>query len=490
MSSVPSHIFRAYDIRGKAETEVSEEFCRLVGKGFGSELRDRYKKENPTVIVGRDARTHSPKLEVALIEGLVSAGCHVKKIGQVPSPVNYFSICHFECDGSVQVTASHNPKDDNGLKLQVRDAESFSGDDLQRLRERIEKEQFDVGIRIPGPGIVEGVDAVKPYKEKVKSLSRIPDSGFRILKVVADFGNGVAGPIYGSILKELGVELIELYENPDGTFPNHIANPSNHETLTDLINTVKREEADCGIAFDGDGDRVGFVDENGKVVSADYLLLLLAEDYLSKNSGDFVIYTVSMSNILETEIKRLGGNPVMTVVGHSFVEHAMREHNSHLGAEQSGHFFCGEDYYDFDDALVAALRVLSIFEKGRGQGQGQKTDTPRSPSRSRSPSPLSFSHLFSHYPRTHLSPEWRPHCPDEKKTKIVQSITKYFKDEGYPIVTIDGVRIDFGDGAWAGVRQSNTSPKLSVCVEARSEKKLKEMEEIVREHLATYPEIS
>ena len=454
---LPHHIFRAYDIRGKAETEVSEEFCRLAGKGFGSELCEKYNKGNPTVIVGRDARTHSPKLEAALIEGLTSTGCHVKMIGEVPSPVNYFAICHFGCDGSVQVTASHNPKDDNGLKLQIRGAESFSGDDLQKLRKKIEKERF-----VEGDGGVEEVDVVTPYKEKIKSI--IPP--MNDMKIVADFGNGVAGPIYGSILKELGVELIKLYAEPDGDFPNHIANPSNHETLDDLIKTVKSEKADCGIAFDGDGDRVGFVDENGNVVSPDYLLLLLAEDYLKRNPGDAVIYTVSMSSILETEVKKFGGKPVMTVVGHSFVEHAMREHNSHLGGEQSGHFFCGEDYFDFDDAMVAALRVLSIFQ--------EESD---------------FSTLFSNYPRIFPSPEWRPHCPDEKKTEIVQSITKHFEDEGYPVITIDGARIDFGDGAWAGIRQSNTSPKLSVCVEARTEEKLKEIDSVIREHLATYPEI-
>ena len=328
---------------------------------------------------------------------------------------------------------------------------------MQKLRKKIEKERF-----VEGDGGVEEVDVVTPYKEKIKSI--IPP--MNDMKIVADFGNGVAGPIYGSILKELGVELIKLYAEPDGDFPNHIANPSNHETLDDLIKTVKSEKADCGIAFDGDGDRVGFVDENGNVVSPDYLLLLLAEDYLKRNPGDAVIYTVSMSSILETEVKKFGGKPVMTVVGHSFVEHAMREHNSHLGGEQSGHFFCGEDYFDFDDAMVTALRVLSIFQ--------EESD---------------FSTLFSNYPRIFPSPEWRPHCPDEKKTEIVQSITKHFEDEGYPVITIDGARIDFGDGAWAGIRQSNTSPKLSVCVEARTEEKLKEIDSVIREHLATYPEI-
>src|SRR3989344_4991017 len=479
MPLILSHIFRAYDIRGKAETEVSEELCELVGKAFGMELRERYKKEHPEVIVGRDARTHSPLLEGALIKGLTSVGCHVKKIGMVPSPVNYFALCHFECDGSVQITASHNQKEDNGLKLQLRGAEAFAGEELQNLREKIEEGKFK-----EGKGSVEEVNAVTPYKERVKDLVRhaepldraqdklresaAADDGIN-LKIAVDFGNGVAGPVYGSILKELGAELIELFQEPDGTFPNHIADPSKHETLKDLIATVKKEKADLGLAFDGDGDRVGVVDEKGNVVSPDYLLLLLAEDHLKRHQGASVIYTVSMSSILETEVKRMGGKPHMCIVGHSFVEHAMREHGSHLGAEQSGHFFCGEDFYDYDDALVAALRLLSIL--------------------SSSPSSDPFSSLIHRYPKVYQTPEWRPHCDDDKKSDVIEKITEHFQKESYPCITIDGVRIDFGDGAWAGIRQSNTSPKISVCMEARSPEKLHEVEKIVRGHLEIYSEI-
>lgn len=460
MQKIPPHIFRAYDIRGKAGSEVSEELCGLVGKAFGTELRERYKKDHPTIIVGRDARTHSPKLEDALIKGLVSTGCHVKKIGMVPSPVNYFALCHFECDGSVQITASHNQKEDNGLKLQLRDAEAFAGEDLQHLRKRIEGGKF-----AEGKGSVEEIDAATPYKEKVKDIA----VSLKGLKVVVDFGNGVAGPVYGSILKELGVDLIELYEKPDGTFPNHIADPSKHDTLKDLIATVKKEKARAGLAFDGDGDRVGVVDEKGNIVSADYLLLLLAEDHLKRHKSASIIYTVSMSSILETEVKRMGGKPFMCIVGHSFVEHAMREHGSHLGAEQSGHFFCGEDFYDYDDALVAAVRILLNLQTSK---------------------PSNLSSILSRYPKVFQTPEWRPHCDDDKKSGVIQSVTAHFQKEGYPCVTIDGVRIDFGDGAWAGIRQSNTSPKISVCMEARSHEKLKEVERIIHQHLSQYPEIS
>ena len=489
MPSIPSYIFRAYDIRGKAETEVSETLCMLVGKAFGTELRERYKKENPEVIVGRDARTHSPLLEAALIKGLVSTGCIVKKIGMVPSPVNYFALCHFSCDGSVQITASHNQKEDNGLKLQLRDAEAFAGEELQHLRKRIESGEFK-----EGKGSVEEIDAVTPYKGKVESivsgvgalraepvLSRV-EGPLRGLKIAVDFGNGVSGPVYGSILRELGVDLIELYAEPDGTFPNHIADPSKHDTLKDLIATVKKEKADLGLAFDGEGHRVGVVDEKGNIVSPDYLLLLLAEDHLKRYAGASIIYTVSMSSILETEVRRMGGKPHMCIVGHSFVEHAMKEHGSHLGGEQSGHFFCGEDYFDFDDAMVAAVRILSLCS---GLGSGSDTNAQQIAE----PKPEPFSSLLSHYPKVYQSPEWRPHCADDKKSEVIRKITQHFQKEGYPCMTIDGVRIDFGDGAWAGVRQSNTSPKISVCIEAQSEKKLEEVEKIIKEHLARYPEI-
>ena len=496
MSKVSPHIFRAYDIRGIADDTVTEEFCTLVGKAFGSELRERYgfdkltagKKDAPEVIVGRDARTHSPKLEQALIEGLTSTGCSVKTIGQTPSPVNYFAVCHTKADGSAQVTASHNAGTDNGLKLQIRDAEAFSGDELQNLRKRIEEERF-----LEGEGSVEELDAVTPYIEKVLSVVASHKSQVAgpddlrpetcDLKVVVDFGNGVSGPVYQSVFEEAGIEIIPLFAEPDGTFPNHIADPTKRETLTDLIASVQKEKADCGIAFDGDGDRVGFVDENGEIISADQILLLLAEDHLDRNPGASIVYTCAMSSILETEVQKLGGDPKMCIVGHSFVEHAMKEFGSHLGGEQSGHFFCGEDFYDHDDALVTALRVLSIFTGHKSAGR-QITSQPATCDMG----PVTFSSLFNNYPQVFLAPEWRPRCDDHKKTEVVKRITEHFQ-KNYPCETMDGVRIDFGDGAWAGVRQSNTSPKISICMEARSEERLDEIEKIVREHLGEYEEI-
>ena len=458
-TKIDPHIFRAYDIRGKAHAQLSVEACTLIGRAFGTVLRRMYKKDHPVVIVGRDARTHGPELEEGVIEGLMSAGCRVFRIGQTPSPVNYFTICQEGADGGIHVTASHNPKEDNGLKLQIREAEAFSGEDLQKLRQQIEKADFLIG-----QGSVEILDAESVYK---RVLTNTFKNVGKNRTVVLDAGNGIAGPIDSAILRATGAEVIELYTDPDGAFPNHPADPSKHATLKDLQAKVKETNADIGIAFDGDGDRLGVVDEKGAIWSSDYVLLLLAEDHLRRQAGKPVVFTVSNSGILETEIKRWGGVPVMCKVGHSFVEHAMRERGALLGGEQSGHFFCAEDYYGFDDALVAALRILSIVGNSGGK---------------------TISQLMGNFPKVYQAPELRPHCPDEAKGKVIAAVTEHFR-KTHPVVTLDGVRIDFGSGAWAGIRQSNTSPCISVCMEARTPEKLEEIQEIILQHIKTYKEI-
>ena len=463
MPPLDPHIFRAYDIRGKADTQITEEACLWIGKAFGSTVREMYGIEHPTIAVGRDARTHGPMFEKAVIDGLVSAGCHVITIGQTPSPLSYFTVCDRDLDGSVQITASHNPKDDNGLKLQVREAEAFSGEDLQELNKKIEQEDV-----LSGEGSIEETDAITPYLNRIEKMFAGVGEG---LSVVLDTGNGVSGPVYKEALERIGCTVTGLYIEPDGTFPNHPADPSKYETLEELQAKVKEVGADIGLAFDGDGDRLGIVDEHGEIRTADEVLLLLSQDHLSRHQGKSIIFTVSNSSALETEIASWGGVPVMTVVGHSFVEHAMRKHDSLLGGEQSGHFFCGEDYYGFDDALVAALRVINILAEAK-QHHADAT----------------LSSLMAKFPTVYQAPEYRPHCPDEKKTEIVSAITEHFTRD-YPVNDADGARIDFGDGAWAGIRQSNTSPKLSICMEARSPEKLEEIEGIVMAHLAGYPEI-
>jgi phosphomannomutase/phosphoglucomutase len=390
--------------------------------------------------------------------------------------VNYFTICRLKADGGAHITASHNPGSDNGIKLQMKDAEAFAGEDLQMLREKIERmEVANCKLQINEHT---NIDAISPYLENIQ---RMFDDIGKGMTVAIDCGNGVAGPVYVQALKNAGCKVIELYTEPDGNFPNHPADPSKHSTLKDLQATVVKEKAHLGLAFDGDGDRLGIVDEQGTIRTADEILLLLARDHLERHAGAPVIFTVSNSSILDTEIRKYGGKPVMCKVGHSFVEHAMREHGSALGGEQSGHFFCGENYYGFDDALVAALRILNIYSA--------ICPSERLTGRAGNLQPASeFSSLFSDFPKVFQSPELRPHCPDDRKGSIIQAITAHFSKH-YPVNTLDGVRIDFGEGAWAGIRQSNTSPCISMCMEARSAEKLQGVESTVLGHIATYPEL-
>ena len=267
MTSLDPHIFRAYDIRGKAHTQLTEEGCAAIAQAFGTVLRRRYAMDHPTVAVGLDARTHGPGFERAVVRGLVAAGCNVLRIGATPSPVNYFTICDRHLDGGIQITASHNPKDDNGLKLQTRHAEAFSGEDLQALRRQIE-----AGDMIEGNGSTEEIDALSPY---VALLTERFAGAAQGMRIAVDGGNGIAGPTACRVLKALGATVTELFIEPDGTFPNHAADPSKHATLADLQRAVVSGNLDIGLAFDGDGDRIGIVDDAGRILTADETLLLL-----------------------------------------------------------------------------------------------------------------------------------------------------------------------------------------------------------------------
>ncbi len=454
---IDPRIFRAYDIRGLALTQLTVDAARTIAHGYGSVLRERLPGKTPRICVGRDARTHGPQLERAVIDGLMASGCDVYTIGMTPSPLGYFTICHGAFDAGIQVTASHNPAPDNGLKLSLAHAHSYANDDIQDLRKRIEAGKF-----VDGKGSVQPYDGTTPYLAKLKSMFGTELTG---LKVVVDGGNGVAGPVYCEALREAGAEVVELYIEPDGTFPNHPADPSKRATLKELQERVVQEKADLGFGFDGDGDRLGVVDEAGQIQTADNVILLLAQDMLERNPGTTVVFTVCNSSLLETEVPRLGGKPIMCKVGHSNVERAMNEHKALIGGELSGHFFCFESYYGFDDAIVAAMHVASIVKRGG-----------------------KLSSLMAKFPTVYKVQEQRPHCPDDKKWEVIESVKKHFA-QLHPVNTLDGARIDLGDGAWASIRASNTSSCISVSVEARSPEKLKAVEEEVLAHMKSYPDV-
>lgn len=450
-------IFRAYDIRGIYPTQINEKGAELIGKGFASYLIKKFKKDHPTVVVGRDNRLHSEALQDSFILGLISSGCHVTNIGLSPSPYVYFANTDGKFDAGCNITASHNPKDYNGFKLMLNNAHAVFGDDLQEIYRLISKADF-----VQGKGKMEYGNYMDYYFKRLRSIFEYK----KPLKVVIDTGNGIGGMLYPVFLKKLGHEVIEIYTDLDGTFPNHEPDPIVEENLADLKKKVIEEKADIGLAFDGDGDRVGIVTEKGDFIDADKTLMLLAKDVLGRHPGGSVVFTVSNSQTLFDLIPEFGGKPIMCKVGHSYVENAMTQHQAILGGEQSGHFFVPENYYQYDDALVTALRILKIV----------------------SDSGQSISELFADFPKTYNEPEMRPECADETKFKIIDQIADFFK-KSYECNTLDGVRIDFGDGAWSGIRASNTSPCISVTMEAKTSEKLKEIKNIVLSHLQKYNEI-
>jgi phosphomannomutase/phosphoglucomutase len=457
---IDQSIFRAYDIRGTYPDKIDAEKAELIGKGFGTYLRNKLETKNhnnPKVVVGMDCRTHGPELHEAFINGLLSTGCDVVNIGLSPSPFLYFVNTEGKFDGGCNITASHNSKEYNGFKLVLSEAHAVFGDELQEIYQIIKKGEF-----VTGEGKKTTGDYYEFYLRKLKSMFKYP----RPLKVVIDTGNGVAGNIYPKILKELGHEVVELYTELDGNFPNHQADPVKEKNTEDLKRVVLEEGADIGLSFDGDGDRVAIITEKGEYINADQLLMLLSKDVLFRHGGKSIVFTVSNSQSLFDLIKEWRGKPVMCEVGHSYVEHAMTENDAILGGEQSGHFFLPENYYQYDDALVTACRTMLILSK---------SDKP-------------LSELFGQFPKTYQEAEMRPHCPDDRKFEILEKVKIYFKDK-YPSITIDGIRMDFSNGGWAGIRVSNTSPRISITMEAQTAEHLKEIKEIILGHMKTYEEI-
>src|SRR5579872_1595693 len=422
-------IFREYDIRGIAETELPDGDVQDLGQAFGSYLQ-RHSGKNITL--GRDCRLSSDRLRNALLTGLTASGCLVTDIGVVPTPVLYYSAFHLETDGAVMITGSHNPSDYNGFKVVSGEA-TIHGDQIQEVRSLIENRDF-----LRGPGAEAAADVVTPYVHEIASQFQFD----RRVKVVFDAGNGTAGPVMKRIAAKLNIEAVELFYEMDGRFPNHHPDPTVPQNLTQLIAAVRENKAELGIAFDGDSDRIGAVDENGELVYGDRLMIVYSREILSRKPGATIIGEVKCSQSLYDDIRQHGGNGIMWKTGHSLIKAKMKQERAELAGEMSGHMFFADRYYGFDDALYAACRLIEIV--------------------ARSGRPLSAQ--LADVPKTVSTPEIRVDCADEAKFDVVSRVTSHFRTR-YPVLDVDGVRILFPHG-WGLVRASNTQPVLVLRFEA------------------------
>ena len=435
-------IFREYDIRGIVGKDITAPEVRLLGQGIGTFMVQNGCRK---LTVGRDCRISSDDFAAELIKGLVSTGCQVTDIGICPSPVLYFSIQRLKQDGGVMVTASHNPKEYNGFKICL-GSDSVHGKDLQVIRDIVEAGRF-----AQGEGACSTAHVIPEYQQFVEENIILS----RPLKVGVDAGNGTAGVVAVPILKNLNCEVHDLYCEMDGTFPHHEADPTVLKNMKDLIELVRENELDVGIGYDGDGDRIGVVDEKGEIVYGDKLMILFAREILSRRPGAVFIAEVKCSKVMYDDIEKHGGRAVMWKTGHSLIKAKMKEERAALAGEMSGHMFFEDRYLGFDDAVYASCRLLEILAS-----TGRR-----------------ISDLLSDLPQTFTTPEIRVDCPDDRKFGLVEKVTRYFK-ERYDVIDIDGVRILFDDG-WGLVRASNTQPALVLRFEALSEARLAEIRSLV-----------
>jgi phosphomannomutase/phosphoglucomutase len=425
-----STIFREYDIRGIADEELLDPGIYQLGQALGTFIQRTSGAKN--INLARDCRLSSTRLRNALIGGLKASGCDVTDIGIVPTPLLYYSVYHLRAVGGIMITGSHNPAEYNGFKVMCGQS-TIHGEDIQTVKELIEKHDF-----LTGEGTETTFDIVTPYVDEITSHFHFQ----RKLKVVVDAGNGVGGPVFHRMLEKLNVEAEELFMDMDGSFPNHHPDPTQPENLRHLIAAVQKQPVDLGLAFDGDADRVGAVDEHGNMVYGDMLLFIYGRDILTRKPGATIIGEVKCSQFMYDELRALGGNAIMWKTGHSLIKAKMKETHAELAGEMSGHMFFADGYYGFDDALYAACRLMEIV--------------------STSGQPLSAQ--LSTVPKTVSTPELRNDCPDETKFAVVQKVLAHFQGR-YEVLDVDGARINFANG-WGLVRASNTQPVLVMRFEA------------------------
>jgi len=435
--------FKAYDIRGVVGKTISPAFAEHLGRAFGTEAIAAGEK---AVAVGRDGRLSGPKLAAALIRGLVSTGLDVVDLGAVTTPMLYYVAAtrgRRGCHSGIMVTGSHNPKDYNGFKM-VLAGRAIYGDDIQRLRTRMEAEDYVVRTGRSAP-----MDIVPEYGARITGDCKLK----RPMKIVVDSGNGIPGASAPAILRALGCEVTELYSKVDGDFPNHHPDPSKPENLADLIRTVQSTDAEIGLAFDGDGDRLGVVTKDGKIIYPDRQLMLFAKDILARNPGGTVIFDVKCTQRLAPVIRKAGGKPMMWKTGHSLVKAQMKKVKAPIAGEMSGHIFFGERWYGFDDATYTAARLLEILSRSKD------------PSKVLNALPTSFS-----------TPELNVPCAEGEPKVLVQKLLETAKFPGaLEVITIDGLRAEYKDG-FGLIRSSNTTPVLVMRFEGHTEKALHRIE--------------
>ena len=436
---VNSEIFRAYDIRGIVDKDLTEEITFFLGKAIGTFIQLQGRN---SVITARDGRISGDRLQREFQKGVLSSGCNVLDVGKVPTPLLYFTTFVSDISDGVMLTGSHNPKNYNGLKI-VLDRQSTTSEKISEIKSIIFDEKF-----IDGKGKLSFLDIKEQYLEKVKEKIKIK----RSLKVCLDCGNGIGGVVAPEAFKLAGIELVELFSEVDGDFPNHHPDPSNPKNLEDLQSKVIETESDLGIALDGDGDRVGLIDSDGEIIYPDKYMMLLVEDILSKHKKGSIVYDVKCSTNLEKIISDLNGTPVMSRTGHSYIKSKIIETDALLGGEMSGHIFFNDDWYGFDDAIYSALRIIEVISKKN----------------------ISSNKIFKKYPSFFSTPEINISIPDQIKFKLIDEIKLHIKSTRFKYIDIDGVRLE-SETAWGLVRASNTSPNIVLRFEGQTEKDLLEI---------------
>ncbi|MDD9966950.1 MAG: phosphomannomutase/phosphoglucomutase [Myxococcales bacterium] len=444
-------VFREYDIRGVADRDLTDALAADLGRAFGTLIRRRGGKR---IVLSRDCRLSSDRLHEHLRCGLLETGLKLVDIGVGPTPTMYFAVFHLDLDGGVQITGSHNPPQDNGFKLMA-GKQTLSGDEIRELRRMVQEKDFD----LPSGGTSESFDPTPAYAGFIKGNIRLARTN---LKVAIDAGNGAGGPMALAALKAAGITPIAMYCDMDGRFPNHHPDPSEPHNVAELAQRVVEQGLDLGIAYDGDADRIGVIDDQGEVLFGDRLMILLSRHILKRHPGAAILGEVKCSQTLYDDIAANGGRPIIWKTGHSLIKKKMKEEQALLAGEMSGHVFFADRFFGFDDAIYSTLRLLEILSQGSA--------------------PL--SQLLQDVPKTHSTPEIRVECEDDKKFEIVERVLAHYRDS-HEVLDVDGARIKFADG-WGLVRASNTQPSLVLRFEAADDEALKTIRDEVEAIVASY----